>query len=174
MKTLVCLLATLLLTISAPLAANTEPNLRTYASRAGLPESVGIEEIDMGGPNAYYTKGGTMCIFWVCALVPEHIGLSLPADWPFEFKLAILLHEVGHWAYGHPASSMLTEWEADDWAVAELCEFGFNGPEIMAGTLIATYGHQMPEDSDTHGSPWERIHRLRAQRCGSHEERHEA
>lgn len=173
MRLLVCLLALLLLAFSAPVAANEVDNLRTFARGAGLPDAVAIEiqaaDADASNANAYYWKGGVVCMWIFCTDVPEHIVLRLPEQWPLEWKLSVLAHEIAHY---HQWRTQLAgyldpqtlEWDADVMGARLMCRAGYlNGPELAARSLTAMTTD--PWHLGGHGYHYARIANVRARDC---------
>ncbi len=169
--------------MTLPAATSDKPasgigELREYARRAGLPDSVPIMDVaNGGGINAYYMKGGYVCFLFFCGTVPEHIGLALPDDWPLEWKVAVLTHEIAHyhqWKDGVVASGIpvAIEWDADARAIDRMCEWGWSGNQVQAEALTALWKSQpawrRDEASESHGGlPW-RIRAAYEHRCGGH------
>lgn len=173
MKLLACLLAVLLLAAGAVAADPTDAmHYRAVANALGLPESVPIVERDLGEINAYFTPGGLSCGLFFCQEVPQHIALSLPAEWPLEWKLAVLAHEIAHYHWRELGSiPAAEEWDADEWGAMALCRVGVNGPEAAAGALAAigaAYAEStwaIQPGSQSHGSLVQRIRAVAELRC---------
>lgn len=168
MRLLAALLLSLLALLPAP--GNTAdsgnlPDLRTAARAAGLPDTISIVEDPSIGLNAYYTPGGTVCMFWgLCAVIPEHIALGDVGSG--ETRLFALLHEVLHYHWkAYPSDAPYEERAADAFAARQLCAWGLNGPEVGYQALLAIGGRDVSRDSSTHGSFAERLTVLRSLRC---------
>jgi hypothetical protein len=139
--------------------------LRTRATEAGLPTDFELVEAE-GDFVAYFTEGGVVCMWEVfCMEVPPHIGVRTPADWPQEWKLAVLYHEIGHYQQ-HVAKLPMDEWDADLRSARQLCSMGLNGPELVAEVLASFTSQQgLQIESPRHGNHYRRIDNLRQYGC---------
>jgi hypothetical protein len=144
-------------------AENAPHNLRTFATEAGLPTDFEID-YEEGDPEAYYTNGGIVCImFFLCMEMQPHIYVSMPADWPREYVLVALFHEIGHY-HQRSNGQELSEWGADEFAVRHLCSLGMNGPELVAGALSALTPY-VEIESPRHGNHYRRVDNARSRGC---------
>ena len=164
MKTILATVFAVLLT-ALPLAADPPHDVRSWAREAGLPNSFELlyEEGDF---QAYFTTGGVACLMgpFLCMEYPPHIYVSAPKEWPREFLLFLLYHEIGH--YHQVRLGLHTgEWNADEFAVRLLCDQGLNGPELAAGAL-SSITPLVNLDSPAHGNHYQRIDNVRSMRCG--------
>jgi hypothetical protein len=168
------LLAAFLLVLaafSAPAAANAPHNLRTFALEAGLPAAYDVRLIaDTDSPNGAFWPGGTVCFLWSCEEVGPLVYVWAPSDWPREWVLAVLLHEVGHYhqhqegLIGRAPSAWL-EWDADRRSIRALCALGLNGPELHARMLADLWRRGGVVDSRSHGNLFARIEHARSRNC---------
>jgi hypothetical protein len=160
------LAALLLCLVSTYAAADTKPHdLRSFARDAGLPDSVELTLVESETINGYFWRGRLLCQWFVCTYVDPFIGVLAPADWPREWVLAILFHEVGHY---HQIREGVEpdEWDADVRSIRELCRLGLDGPAIHAEMLRAVWEQGgIVEDSPTHGNIFGRIENAGSRDC---------
>jgi hypothetical protein len=170
MRLLAALLLVLAAAFSAPAAANTPHNLRTFARDAGLPDSIEVALVASDTPNGAFWHGGIACVWLLCQEVPPFVAVLAPASWPREWVLAVLLHEVGHYhqhqegLIGRAPSAWL-EWDADRRSIRALCALGLNGPELHAGMLADLWRRGGVVDSFSHGNLFARIEHARSRNC---------
>lgn len=165
------LAALLLALLPAGSHVDPAPDLRTAALGAGLPASYEVVRIVADDVNGFHFGGGLLCVLWGCFEAPPTVGVIAPADWPQEWVLAILFHEVGHAVLGHDPDThagALDEWEADRYSAAELCRLGYNGPALNAEALTQVL-LRSPEGvwagSPSHGSLVARIRDIGDRTC---------
>ncbi|MGH2608307.1 MAG: hypothetical protein ACRDHF_04395 [Tepidiformaceae bacterium] len=161
--------AALLLLTAAPVggAFLTPADMQTEAARLGMPTETVFNTIEDADLNASFR---VWCGF---VALPAAEELCIPVvsfygDWreaPYEIRLAVFLHEVGHyfqWAEGRE----FDEWNADVFAATEMCRRGLDGPywtEQVMRYLTQTYGIGWDEGADTsHGSAAQRTDNVRA------------
>ena len=137
-------------------------SLRTFATEAGLPTDFELVQ-ETGDFNAYFTLGGTACVWFYCVEVPPHIFVSAPATWPREWVLAALYHEIGHYQQYREGLGP-DEWDADLRSAKQLCSMGLNGPELVAG-MLAHITPLVKIESPRHGNHYRRIDNLRSRGC---------
>jgi hypothetical protein len=138
------------------------------ARTTGLPlDGVRFEVQGAEYPNAGFIPAG-YCSWFECQ---EYSTVVFLGDWsrtPYEVRLFVLMHELGHYRQLLEGRSF-EEWDADLYAAERLCAMGYDGlywAEATARFLLEAYGRSWSDGGEEHGSWAARVENVRAKARG--------